>query len=135
MHEHHEHHHHGHGPFGSPSGRTLGFMQPWLLLLLSKEPAHGYQLLEKLGQNPDTQSIDPGFLYRTLRHFEEEGLVESSWDTGESGPAKRVYKITPDGTEYLHFWAEHVRGTRERLGRLLAAYESHFKSSQDDERG
>jgi len=128
MREHHAHHHHRHGFFGPPSGRLLGFLQPWLLLLLAQQPAHGYQLLERLGQNPDTQSIDPGFLYRTLRQFEEEGLVESSWDMAGSGPAKRVYRITPDGIEYLHFWAEHVRSTRDRLGRLLTAYESHFKS-------
>ena len=130
------HHTGGTGPgfCGPPDGRMLGFIQPWLLLLLSEKSAHGYQLLEKLNQNEDTKGIDPGFLYRTLRQFEEDGLVKSSWDMEGRGPARRVYKITPDGIEYLHAWADHIRNTRERLGRLLSTYELHFKSQPTGER-
>ena len=117
-----------------PSGRMLGFIQPWLLLLLSAESAHGYDLLDKLNQNEDTRGVDPGFLYRTLRQFEEDGLVKSSWDVEGHGPARRVYEITPDGVEYLHAWADHIRSTRERLGRLLRTYESRFKSQTTKER-
>jgi poly-beta-hydroxybutyrate-responsive repressor len=123
-----------HGCFGPPAGRVLGFIQPWLLLLLLEKPAHGYQLLDKLNQSDDTRGIDPGFLYRTLRKFEEDGLVRSSWDMEGQGPARRVYEITPDGIEYLHAWAGHVRSTRERLDRFLQAYESHFKSQTPEER-
>lgn len=69
----------GHGFHGPLTGRMRGFVQPWLLLLLADSPAHGYQLLERLNQNEDTRGIDPGLLYRTLRQFEEDGLVKSSW--------------------------------------------------------
>lgn len=123
------------GCCGPPSGRVLGFIQPWLLLLLSEKPAHGYQLLDKLNPNEDTHNIDPGFLYRTLRQFEKDGLVSSSWDTEGCGPARRVYEITTDGIEYLHAWAGHIRSTRERLGRFLETYESRFKSRKTEERG
>ncbi|MEA3253756.1 MAG: helix-turn-helix transcriptional regulator, partial [Chloroflexota bacterium] len=104
-------------------------------LLLSGESAHGYQLLDRLDQNEDTRSIDPGFLYRTLRQFEEDGLVKSSWDMEGRGPARRVYEITADGVEYLHAWAGHIRSTRERLGRFLETYESRFKSQTMEEKG
>ena len=124
-----------HGCCGPPSGRMLGFIQPWLLLLLSEKPAHGYQLLDKLNQKEDTRSIDPGFLYRTLRQFEEDGLVKSFWDMEGQGPARRVYEITADGIEYLHAWADHIHSTRERLGRFLETHESHFKSQMTEERG
>ena len=124
-----------HGCCAPPSGRMLGFIQPWLLFLLSEKPAHGYQLLDKLNQNEDTCSIDPGFLYRTLRQFEEDGLVKSSWDMEGHGPARRVYEITADGFEYLHAWVCHIRNMRERLGRFLDAYESRFKSQKPEERG
>ncbi|MCK4791178.1 MAG: helix-turn-helix transcriptional regulator [Desulfobacteraceae bacterium] len=117
-----------------PFGRMLGFIQPWLLLLLLEASAHGYELVHKLNQNEDTRGVDPGFLYRTLRQFEEDGLVKSSWDVEGHGPARRVYEITPDGVEYLHAWADHIRGTRERLGRLLRTYESRFKSQTTEER-
>jgi poly-beta-hydroxybutyrate-responsive repressor len=108
-----------------PSGRILGFIQPWLLLLLSEGPTHGYRLLEKLNLNDDTRGVDPGFLYRTLRQFEKDGLVGSSWDVEGAGPARRIYGITGDGRDYLRAWIAHVRATRDRLGRLLQAYETH----------
>ncbi len=112
-----------------PSSRMPGFIQPWLLMLLLDKPAHGYQLLDKLNHNEDIRGVDPGFLYRTLRQFEQDGIVKSSWNVEGHGPARRVYEITPDGTEYLHAWAEHVRNTRDRLGRLLDAYNLRFPSN------
>jgi len=90
--------------------------------------AHGYELLEKLKRNENISGIDPGFLYRTLRQFEKGGIVRSRWDEEGQGPARRVYTITDEGVSYLHAWAEHVRTTRERLGRFLAAYETYFHS-------
>ena len=120
----------GNGPSwcGAAPGRMPGFVQPWILLLLAQAPSHGYQLLERLHQHPDTAAIDPGFLYRTLRQFEQDGHVKSTWSIEARGPARRVYEITPDGIEYLHLWAEHVRGARQRLGRLLQAYEEQCQS-------
>ena len=113
---------------GAGPARMAGFVQPWLLLLLTEAPAHGYQLVERLHEHPDTAGIDPGFLYRTLRQFEKEGYVKSEWDVEAPGPARRVYQITPDGIEYLHAWAEHVRGARERLSRLLQSYDAYCQS-------
>jgi PadR family transcriptional regulator, regulatory protein PadR len=120
---------------GAAPGRMPGFVQPWLLLLLSEAPAHGYQLLERLHQNPDTAGIDPGFVYRTLRQFEDEGYVKSAWDVEARGPARRVYELTTTGVTYLHQWAEHVRGARERLGRLLQSYETYCVRGTEQKEG
>ena len=109
-------------------GRVHGFMQPKLLLLLAQKPAHGYELIESMTQEEDT-NVDPGLLYRTLRQFEEDGLVRSSWDTEGRGPARRVYEITDEGLEYLRAWAENIQRTRERLERFLGEYEAHFASA------
>jgi len=109
-----------------PEGRVRGFLQPWLLLSLAQKPAHGYELMERLGQDEDTPGADPGLLYRTLRQFEEDGLVRSSWETEGRGPARRVYEITDEGVEYLHAWAVNIRRIRERLDRFLAEYQAHF---------
>jgi len=125
----------GPGCCGRAAGRTPGFFQPWLLLFLSERPAHGYELLERLRKNQDTVGVDPGALYRTLRQFERDGLVRSSWDFEGAGPARRVYEMTPDGIEYMHAWAQHVRSIRERLGRILKAYERHPVRGASVERG
>lgn len=108
-------------------GRMRGFVQPRLLLQLVKKPAHGYELMEALGAAADDPAPDPGTLYRTLRSLEEDGLVRSAWETGDSGPARRVYELTDQGIEYLHAWAISIRGTRAQLDRFLAEYERQFQ--------
>jgi PadR family transcriptional regulator, regulatory protein PadR len=121
------------GGLGSVEGcrcqgsRMRGFVQPRLLLQLLKKPAHGYELMEALGAAADEPVPDPGTLYRTLRSLEEDGLVRSAWETGDSGPARRVYELTDQGIEYLHAWAASIRGTRAQLDRFLAEYERQFQ--------
>jgi PadR family transcriptional regulator, regulatory protein PadR len=107
--------------------RMRGFVQPRLLLQLTKKPAHGYELMEVLGAEEDGDAPDPGTLYRTLRSLEEDGFVSSTWDTGDSGPARRVYKLTEQGIEYLHAWAVSIRATRAQLDRFLAGYAEQFQ--------
>ena len=117
-----------------PEGRMRGFVQPWLLLLLAHGASHGYELMEKLGKDEESPDADPGLLYRTLRQFEQDGLVRSVWDTAGGGAARRVYEITPEGLEYLHAWAVNVRRTRQRLDRFLNEYQARFQPSPDEDR-
>jgi poly-beta-hydroxybutyrate-responsive repressor len=91
---------------------------------MARRPAHGYELMEHLAGEKGAPGVDPGRLYRTLRQFERDGLVRSSWDTKGSGAARRVYEITDEGREYLHAWAVNIQRTRERLDRFLAEYEA-----------
>jgi poly-beta-hydroxybutyrate-responsive repressor len=103
-----------------------GFVQPRLLLQLVKKPTHGYELLDALGQEGDDAALDAGTLYRILRMLEEDGVVSSAWETGGSGPARRVYTLTDQGMEHLHAWAITVRRNRARLEHFLVEYERQF---------
>jgi PadR family transcriptional regulator PadR len=101
------------------------FIQPRLLLLLARKATHGYELMDALRSVPGDENLaDPGMLYRTLRQFEQGGLVISSWDTGGHGPARRVYQITDAGHEYLEWWATDIRKTRAQPDQFLTEYES-----------
>lgn len=125
----------GNGGRCCPKSRQIrGFLQPWLLLLLAEKPAHGYELIERLTQGADVPTVDPGFLYRTLRQFEEEGLARSSWDTKGHGPARRIYEITDDGLEYLHAWAAGLCHLREQLERFLAVYRDRLSAQEETRR-
>jgi PadR family transcriptional regulator PadR len=121
----------GHGPRGRrrrpPWGHVRSFVQPRLLFLLARNPAHGYELMEQLNEGGGP-AIDPGLLYRTLHRFQDDGLVSSTWDTEAPGPARRVYEITAEGLEYLHAWAVELRHTRQRLDRFLQEYEVYFQN-------
>lgn len=111
-------------------GQIQGFVRPRLLLQLSRKPAHGYELLEVL-ESENLPTPDPSTLYRTLRQFEEEGLVESTWDTSGGGPARRVYELTDQGVEFLHAWAVNIRQIRRRLTQFLAEYEARFQINEE----
>lgn len=107
------------------STRPAGFLQTCLLFLLLEQPAHGYGLLERLGEF-GLAEVDVGGTYRILNRLEDNGFVTSSWETGGSGPARKEYRVTPAGVELLHCWAEAIRRNRRYVDRFLARYQDMF---------
>ena len=95
---------------------------PALLLLIAETPAHGYDLLEQIAQL-GLRNVDPGGLYRALRVMEQDGLVASWWEHSTAGPARRSYRLTDEGVEWLHAWAGALREGRRFLSAYLARYD------------
>jgi DNA-binding PadR family transcriptional regulator len=100
------------------------FTTPAVLLLLTQAPAHGYELLARLGEVfPRSGRLpDPGAFYRLLRGLERDGAVTSSWETAEAGPARRVYAINDEGREQLEGWAVSIERDLEAMRAFLRAY-------------
>lgn len=109
-------------------GNLYRFVEPVVLLLLKKKGrSYGYDLAGELPDYAFTDAeIEKAALYRTLRQLEQNGHVRSEWETDKSGPARRVYQLTPQGEEHLLEWAAvlhhvsrsmagFVRKTREVL--------------------
>jgi DNA-binding PadR family transcriptional regulator len=78
------------------------------------------EALKELGLADD--SLNPSVVYRSLREMEEWGWVMSRWDTAGSGPSRRVYRIAPQGEEFLENWAGELGEMRDTLDRFLTAY-------------
>ena len=97
------------------------FLRPCLLLLLREQPAHGYDLLERLRPLGFSRD-DPGRLYRALRTLESDGLVRSVWEKSSTGPDRRMYEITRSGMEELHGAAKALMATDEILSVFLSRY-------------
>ncbi len=104
-----------------PGGPLKKFLQPCLLLLLRQKPAYGYELIESLTEF-GLEAPDPGTVYRNLRRLEEDGLVESHWDTSGSGPPRRFYKLTGEGEDMLRAWVVTIRKNKELLEGFLRRY-------------
>ena len=101
-------------------GNLYRFVEPVILLLLKKKGcSYGYDLSRDLQEYALTDAeIDRGALYRTLRQLETNGNVVSEWNVEESGPARRVYKLTAKGERHLDEWAtvlEHVSKSMARF--------------------
>ena len=89
-------------------------LAPFVLLSVSLERAHGYVIedyLRALGLFGITMST----LYRTLRQMEKDGFVESTWEPGPTGPARRVYTITDAGLAWLDSSATMLNAYRETI--------------------
>ena len=95
--------------------RVERFSEPAVLLLLRERPAHGYELLEALPELIGDERVDVGNVYRTLRAFEDEGLVVSEWQADLPGPTKRTYTVTPAGRAVLDAWLDSLGALRDGL--------------------
>lgn len=105
------------------TGKTLGrLVQPAIVALLAEEPLHGYLLVQRLGtlEMFRRQAPDPAGVYRALKLMEKEGLVSSSWDLADSGPAKRRFELTTDGKACLSCWTDTLEDYAESINDLLA---------------
>ncbi|MDK2847329.1 MAG: PadR family transcriptional regulator, regulatory protein PadR [Desulfuromonadales bacterium] len=101
---------HGWGGPQAGFGNLPRFIEPVVLYLLKKfGQAHGYQLAGELPEHAIGETvIDRGALYRTLRQLEAAGYVSSDWDVSGAGPARRLYRLTPPGEEFLSHWANLI---------------------------
>lgn len=92
-----------------------------ILLVLGEVPTHGYDLsvlLAPLGLG----GTDRGFVYRTLRAMEADGLVASAWDPSPAGPARRTYTVTPAGREWAAAASETLREADRQIATWLGRY-------------
>lgn len=107
-------------PTDRPAALPKNFLRPCVLLLLREQPAHGYDLLERLRALGFPR--DPGGLYRALRAFEHDGLVRSGWEPSTTGPERRIYELTRAGKEELHRHAQALADSREIVDVFLSRY-------------
>ena len=63
-------------------------------------------------------------LYRTLRQMEKDGFLESTWEPGPTGPARRVYTITDAGHAWLDSSAAMLNAYRETIDRFFGLYDA-----------
>ena len=114
-------------------GNLYRFVEPVVLLLLKKKGrSYGYDLSGELQQHALTDAeIERAALYRTLRQLEKNGNVVSEWDVDKSGPARRVYRLTPNGEEHLEEWAavlDHVSKSMARFVREVRSVRNEKSS-------
>ncbi len=109
------------------SGKTLGrLVQPAIMGLLAQESIHGYLLVQRLTEMAMFKGHppDPTGVYRVLRSMEEDGLVVSSWDFADSGPARRQFQLTEDGRACLKHWVQTLKQYAVAIHDLLEAIKS-----------
>ncbi len=110
---------------GGLAGAPKNIVLPFILLLLSRMPAHGYELMQQL-TSFGFLSVDQGNFYRLMRQLEKDNYVNSEWDTTTSGPAKRLYSLTDIGEKYLQQYADELQRYQTMLSHFFSMYSSMF---------
>ncbi|MDY6878065.1 MAG: helix-turn-helix transcriptional regulator [Chloroflexota bacterium] len=114
------------------SRRAVRFLEPTLLLLLHHGPAHGYTLLEQMGEF-GLGGLNPSVVYRALRDMEDREWVTSTWDEEQThGPPRRVYRLTAPGDEALSLWTQDLQETRRLIDHLLNTYRKHIEEGEGE---
>ncbi len=106
-----------------PAWQPRDILPPFVLLAVSLQRAHGYVIedyLRALGLFGITMST----LYRTLRQMEKDGFLQSTWEPGPTGPARRVYTITDAGHTWLDSSATMLSTYRETIDRFFGLYDA-----------
>ena len=86
---------------------------------------HGYELHQELGRGlGGVWQVGLSRLYAQLKQLEEAGLVAASLEPQENRPARKVYRLTPEGRstflDWLHQPTPYLRHIRvEFLARLF----------------
>ena len=111
---------------------SRNWLVPILLLMLRQWNSYGYELMEKMSTF-GLAAMNPGTFYRTLRQMEKDGMVSSSWDTSEGGPARRVYSITDAGEAYLNYWAQSLNQYQRMMDTFFRLYTGQPKSKEKKE--
>lgn len=93
------------GPRGPRRGRKGGDVRAAALLLLEEAPAHGYHLIQQIGERSgNAWKPSPGSIYPVLQQLEDEGFIEFDRVDG-----RKTAQLTPAGQAY-------VNENRETLG-------------------
>ena len=122
---------------GCNAGRKTAdrFLEACLLQLLSQGTGHGYVLMEQLQQfGISTDALNISTLYRTLRHMEKEGCLESEWEEGGPGPKRRIYLISEKGKKELEIRIRMMKARKSGIDRLINAYDRAQEQSLQTDR-
>lgn len=91
-----------------------GTLQLCVAAVLAEGDQHGYALVRRLAEQ-GLGKVRGGALYPVLGRMETDGVVESRWEAGESGPGRKVYRLTDTGRARLR---EEIARWREFAGAM-----------------
>lgn len=98
-----------------------GATETLVLSVLSAQPSHGYELVQRLKQrSAGIFQFGEGTLYPLLYKLEDKGLIRGEWQESTGQRRRRVYRVTPKGKRQLNQrtaqWSRLVEGMTLILG-------------------
>jgi PadR family transcriptional regulator, regulatory protein PadR len=97
-----------------------GHLDGLILAVVSREPVHGYAVIESLKVRSGGElALPEGTVYPALHRLEADGLLSSAWSV-VGGRRRRVYTITKRGLKELGVSRERWRVFATTIETVLA---------------
>ena len=75
---------------------------PLLLSILTKGPSYGYAIIQAVRELSGGElEWSEGMLYPVLHRLEDQGLIESYEERGDTGRKRKYYRLRSDGRRAL----------------------------------
>ena len=118
---------------GTPRDRTSqdrgsqllkGVLDMCLLAVIAEEPSYGYEMVKKLADR-GLDLVGEGAIYPVLSRLQKHHLVEGYLEASPEGPARKYYRLAPEGAAALERW-------RDDWHRLVAGVENVLEGGTGD---
>ena len=91
-----------------------GFLKMILLKIIAEQPTHGYEIIRRIQEKSEGRwTPSPGSVYPALEYLESRGYIAS-----EEAERKKVYAITPKGTQMIG----QMKKKREEMLKELVSF-------------
>ncbi len=98
-----------------------GDLETLILAVLQDGDLHGYEIAKRIKRESDSLlSYGEGQMYPALHALEAEGAIVARWEGQEGKPPRRVYALTPEGSEALAARRAVWERFQASVGRMLA---------------
>jgi len=103
---------------------------PLVLAILAEGESYGYALLKRVRELSEGElEWTDGMLYPVLHRLERSGLIESRWESAESGRRRKYYRITKAGREQLNDERRQWRTVDQALDKIWKVMAESASSS------
>ena len=95
-----------------------GTLEGCILKIISRQPSYGYAIAAALRQ-AGFADVNEGTLYPLLLRLERKGLLRAEYRASPSGPSRKYYTLTGEGTQYLTEFEQAWRLTASAVEAIL----------------
>lgn len=113
---------------------NIGSVSPEFTLLgfLSQDPAHGYELHQKLTTElGQVWHLSQSQIYSILNRLEGKGLIQGALQEQKKLPAKRLFTLTEAGQERFEEWLSSSSRPSARVIRIEFITRLYFAYARD----
>jgi len=103
---------------GRSSQLLRGVLDMCLLALIAEKERYGYEIVRQLEERGLTL-VGEGSIYPLLSRLQKSGRIEGFLVPSNEGPARKYYRVTPEGRRVLRTWTSEWKSFAGIVQRVL----------------